>query len=936
MHSLHTLASGPPARLDPTVCEREPIHIPGAIQPHGALLAVLAESRIITHASANLFNILGQAPDVVLGQPLEHIFGDAAEYILKSTASGAETLIKQQTAPNGQSLRLHGFRTGRHVAIDIQPVHLDPGTKSPMTAVQAILETFEHAENRAELYQAAIVGLQAISGYDRVMVYQFGDQGHGEVVAEVHAPYLEPYLKNHYPTTDIPAQARQQFLRKRVASVADSGYQPVPLLVEAKFDDGEPLDLTRSTLRSVSPIHREFMRNMGTSASLSIGLVSGSNLLGFILCHHSVPRIAGPDLQMAADMIGRVVSLLVISLGEAEVYAERNARTATLREVARTLAALLPLATTVVAAEPELLRLLDATGAVIRLDGNLLRLGTTPPPAAMAALLTIMESKAAGTMTAMDDVVLVHPELADCTADASGALFSPLSQDGEDLILWFRPELSRIVTWAGNPSEHTQDALTGQISPRASFAAWKQTTNGRSKPWTGADLALSADLRRVFEEEVAKRAKVELALLHHYAELNDSLEIKISQRTKALEEETSERLKAEASLHQIQKMEAIGQLTGGVAHDFNNVLAAVLGNLELAEAATTEPSTLRLLGRAQDAAERGAKLTDHLLSFARKQPLSREICDINQLITTINSLIKRTIGSSVLIKLNLSSDLWPVMADPVQFEMVLLNIVVNARDAMPKGGTITVATHNSPATSADQPRDLSLGDYTCISVQDTGVGMSKELMHKVFEPFFTTKKIGEGTGLGLSQVYGFCKQIGGSATLSSEVGAGTCINLFLPRTAGLNPGQSAADLALEIREPLIAPRPRRALVVDDDPHVLELTSEMLQRLGFDTVSADNGVHGMEILDSSTPVDFLVTDFSMPVMNGLELIRHARTSNPNLPCLLVTGFADVGNFAEAAAEKITVLRKPYKMSDLAFNVDSMQKTAALAGRPAVFH
>ena len=895
MHLLNQLADGPPFGLDPTVCEREPIHIPGAIQPHGALLAVLAESGVITHASANLFDILGQAPHAVLGQPLEHIVGSAAHDIMRSTTPGEETVVDHQIWPNKRHVRFHAFRTGQYIAIDIQPTHSDTSTTSPMIAAQAVLKTFERATNRTELYQTAIAGLHAISGYDRVMVYQFGDQGHGEVVAELHAAHLKPYLGTHYPTTDIPPQARRQFLRKRVGSIADSSYKPVPLLVEAQRDHCDPLDLTESTLRSVSPIHCEFMRNMGTSASLSIGLISGSNLLGLILCHHAVPRIAGPDLQAAADVIGQVVSLLMISLGEAEIYAGRNARSATLHTVARKLAVPLPLATALVDAELELLHLLDATGAVIRFDGNLLHLGTTPPPTATAQLLTIMESKAAGTMIAMDDVAVAHPELADCAADGSGALLSPLSQGGEDLILWFRPELSRLVTWGGNPNEHTQNSITGQILPRASFAAWRQTTNGRSKPWTGADLALSVDLRRAFEEEVAKRARVELALLRHYEALNDSLETKIRQRTKALEEETSERLKAEATLHQIQKMEAIGQLTGGVAHDFNNVLAAVLGNLKLAEVAIVEPSTLRLLGRAQRAAERGAKLTDHLLSFARKQPLSRETCDINQLITTFNSLIERTIGSSVLIKLDLSSDLWPVIADPVQFEMVFLNIAVNARDAMPNGGTLTVATRNSPAASADHPSDLPPGDYTC-------------------------------------QVRAYCTM----DSISSEVGAGTCINLFLPRSTVLNPGRSVADLALEIREPPMTPLSLRALVVDDDPDVLETTSEMLQMLGFEVVTADSGVHGVELLEGSTHVDILVTDFSMPGMTGIELIRRARTLNPALPCLLMTGFADTGNFAEAAADKITVLRKPYKMNDLALNISSMQKIAMPAGQSRAFH
>ena len=936
MPSLDQLASGPPFELDPTVCEREPIHIPGAIQPHGALLAVLAESQIITHASANLFDILGRAADMVLGELLEDIVGSAAEHIVKSTMLGEETVIKQQTEPGGRLLRFHAFKTGRHIAIDIQPIHPAPNTRSPLADVQGILETFGHATSRAELYQSALAGLQAISGYGRVMVYQFGDQGHGKVVAEVHAAHLEPYLGNSYPTTDIPPQARRQFLRTRVGSVSDSRYRPVPLLVAADFDDGVPLDLTESSLRSVSPIHREFMRNMGTSASLSIALISGSDLFGLILCHHAVPRIAEPDLRMAADIIGRVVSLLVISLGEAEIFAERNARSVTLHAIGRTLAAPLPLPAALAAAELDLLRLLDATGAVIRLDGDLLHLGKTPPPSVTAQLLTIMQSKAAGAVAAMDDIPVAYSELADFAADGSGALLLPLSRGAEDLIIWFRPELSRIVTWGGNPNEHTHVSINGQVSPRPSFAAWKQITRGRSKPWTAADMALSGDLRRVFEEEIAKRREAELTLLKHYGELNKNLEAKIAQRTKLLEEEVSERLKAEASLQQLQKMEAIGQLTGGVAHDFNNVLAAVLGNLEMAEAAITEPLTLRLLGKAQRAAERGTKLTDHLLSFARKQPLSREICDVNQLITTFHSLIRRTIGSSILIELDLSNEVWPVIADPVQFEMALLNIAVNARDAMPNGGTLTIATRNSPETSADQPRDLPPGNYTRISVRDTGVGMSDELMRRVFEPYFTTKKLGEGTGLGLSQVYGFCKQIGGSVTLLSEVGAGTCINILLPRTTALNPGLPMSDLALEVREPLASPLSLRALVVDDDPDVLETTSEMLQTLGFEVVTAESGSRGAEILKGSSHVDFLVTDFSMPVMTGIELIRLARKSNPGLPCLMMTGFADIGNFSEAAAEKIPVLRKPYRMKDLAFNIERMRKVVTLTGQPVYFH
>jgi signal transduction histidine kinase len=237
------------------------------------------------------------------------------------------------------------------------------------------------------------------------------------------------------------------------------------------------------------------------------------------------------------------------------------------------------------------------------------------------------------------------------------------------------------------------------------------------------------------------------------------LERKVLQRTRALEAEIRGRQKAEATLQQAKKLEAIGQLTGGIAHDFNNVLAAVLGNLELAMRRNPDPAVEQFLRRAQRAAERAARLTDHLLSFARKQPLRRERCDVNYLVSDFNDLLKRTIGPSVDVRQGLADGIWPVMADPTQFEMALLNLAMNARDAMPKGGTLVIETMNLATGSADLPSDLAPGDYARVSVRDNGTGMSAEVMAKAFDPFYTTKEIGRGTGLGLSQVYGFCKQL---------------------------------------------------------------------------------------------------------------------------------------------------------------------------------
>ncbi len=932
---IETLVTGPLPGLDPSECEREPIHIPGAIQPHGAMLAVLAGSGIITHASANMAAILGYSAKAVLGQPIESAIGKAAWQVMKTSKPGEKIVAgapSWKIGPDARDISLNAYWTGPHIGIDLEPAYPWQAhsvaqdsiqTQTPLLMeVQSILETFERATTKLELCQSAMRGVQALTGYDRVMVYRFGEQGQGEVVAEANAPHLNPYLGNNYPTTDIPPQARRLFLAKRVSSVADSSYQPVPILSHLNSDHGMPLDLTQSALRSVSPIHREYMRNMGTAASLSIGLASGSELWGFIICHNGSPRVAGPDLRGAVDMIGRVVSALLGGLGEAEVFAQRNARSGTMRSLVERLAGPQLPAAALAAAEVDLLHLVDAAGAVISIGGNSLRIGETPPAVATGRATLVMQSLAAGALLAIDNLGLAHPDLADCIGAGSGALLLPLSGNGEDFILWFRPEHSRIVTWAGDPSQHaTRNALTGRLSPRASFAAWQQTTHGRSRPWMKADLALAGELGNAVGQELARRAKAEMDLLRHYQDLSDNLEAQVNQRTEALEAQTSERLKVEATLQQVQKMEAVGQLTGGVAHDFNNVLAAVLGNLELAHVKTSDPVIQRLLGNAQRAAERGAKLTGHLLSFARKQPLRKEACDVNQLVSRFLGLVTRTIGSSVRVKLELAANAYPVLADPVQLEMALLNIAVNARDAMVEGGRLVLSTVNVTAPSPGVPLDLDAGEYVCIMAQDDGTGMPDDVAKRVFEPFFTTKPVGKGTGLGLSQVYGFCKQLGGSASITSEAGNGTCVSLFLPRTVEL-----ASGLAISKSDIVVRPANARVLVIDDDSHVLSMVSEMLEALSFDVIGAENGLRGLEILTSSLQVDVVVTDFSMPMMNGIEFIRRARQLQPGLPCLMMTGYADVGNFAEAAADGIEIMRKPYKMNDLAAIIQHAQRTS----------
>ena len=514
---------GAPQRFNTSLCEREPIHVPGAIQPHGALLAVLADGLSITHASANLAEILGYSAEAVLGRPLEEVLGPAACRVLlgaglhEGTAPGQEYFLP---GPDGRTCHLQAHRSGRSICVDIEPMRSEPWQRLPVTIAQSVLKTFKQATTRTELCELAVRGMKTIAGYDRVMAYRFGEDGHGEVVAEACEPTLEPYIGLRYPATDVPPQARRLYLRQSVGAIANSSYRPVPLLVDPKVDDGTPLDLTQSVLRSVSPIHCQYMRNMGTAASLTIGLAQGPNLWGMLVCHHATPRVAGPELRAVADMIGQVVSLLLSSLGDAELYSERLKRLATIRALIDCLSAPLPLPAALAAATVDLLGLVDAAGAVVRLSGTPFCLGRTPPLAMANGALDLLLARAGSDVLALDNLGLRYPELAACISEGSGALLLPLTPDTDDAILWFRPELVNTVTWGGNPAEHaTSDPVSGQLSPRASFAAWRETVSGRSAPWTEVDLAMAGELRGAVAAELAQRTKAELARLRHYDSL---------------------------------------------------------------------------------------------------------------------------------------------------------------------------------------------------------------------------------------------------------------------------------------------------------------------------------------------------------------------------------------------------------------------------------
>jgi len=390
------------------------------------------------------------------------------------------------------------------------------------------------------------------------------------------------------------------------------------------------------------------------------------------------------------------------------------------------------------------------------------------------------------------------------------------------------------------------------------------------------------------------------------------------------EKAAAERLKAtEEALLQSQKMEAVGQLTGGIAHDFNNLLTGIVGSLDLLQTRLNQGRTEnvgRYIDAAMTSANRAAALTHRLLAFARRQPLIPKSVDANQLVVSLEDLLRRTIGEAIDLAIVVSDDLWNTLCDPNQLESALLNLAINARDAMPDGGKLTISTANArlDGVSADTPA-LAPGDYICVAVTDTGTGMSAEVAARAFDPFFTTKPIGQGTGLGLSMIYGFARQSNGHATIDSKPGQGTSVRLYLPRHhSGAVAGPASAAATAER-----SATGETVLVVEDEPVVRAVILEMLVEQGYRTLEAVDGPSGLRILQGNEQIDLLVTDVGLPGINGRQLADQARETRPGLKILFVTGYAEsvaiADGFLQPGMEMIT---KPFDLDNLSRRVRAM--------------
>jgi nitrogen-specific signal transduction histidine kinase/ActR/RegA family two-component response regulator len=395
--------------------------------------------------------------------------------------------------------------------------------------------------------------------------------------------------------------------------------------------------------------------------------------------------------------------------------------------------------------------------------------------------------------------------------------------------------------------------------------------------------------------------------------------------------DVSERKELESQLVQARKMDAIGKLTGGIAHDFNNLLAAVIGGLGLIERRVPlGEEHLRILNMTRRAAEQGSELVARLLAFARRQQLAPAPVEMAGLSTAVTDLLAHTLGGLVELEWKIDAGLWSPFADQSQLELALMNLIINARDAMPEGGSISVEGENR--SLAEPQHGLSAGDYVVLAVADTGCGISPEMLEQVMEPFFTTKEVGKGTGLGLSMVYGFAKQSGGAFRMDSSVGRGTRAAIWLPRA----PSNFAATVEpSHSRSGGSDVRPLKVLLIDDHQAVRTTTAALLRYQGHEVIEASDGPEALSLLETNHDCcELLITDYAMPHVSGAEVIRKAREIRPNLPAIITTGYADAQSIARRP-ENVAVIAKPFSPEQLEAAICEAvpQGRLATAGRSA---
>jgi len=744
-------------------CDLEPIHIPSFIQPHGLLLAARISDLRIVYTSGNSLELFGLTPASILEKTLSELLG------IEAVNSVQNSLKDEQYLPNNVLLMnfpvagaarfdVVAHHTGNFLCVELELAAEEVRSDSLATRMEGAIRELGRPETLNGLCSVFAPLVRTLTGYDRVMVYRFDPDGHGEVVAEDRAPEMEPYLGLHYPATDIPLQARKLYLAQRVRTIVDVGYQPVPVLANPSLSHGEPLDMTYCGLRSVSPLHIEYLHNMGVAATFAISLIHRNELWGMLLCHHRTAKHLSPGMRSFCDLLGQTASLLIDVTQHAEEFEERLERNALLEVVRSALAEEEPISAAFTKNAVAVLGLARADGAFLRLGDGLHLIGKTPPLADALGLLEAFRSQLENQQILYSDEIGVFlPEFQHLANEASGVMMVPFKVDGEGM-LWFHSEVLATVQWAGKPelSKEIAEDRSIRLSPRKSFANWEEVQRGRSLPWRSVDKEAALGLQRTISDKHLRKQLLSEQMLRE------------------------------------KRIEALSHMAGGLAHEINNPLAIIHGTA----------SDLRLLAdgdgllSAEDVrnasntivetSDRAMRILNGLRGFAREAANDPKewasIYDIAE--QTFELQQSRFARHNIKMSMVLEPEIPLILCREVQIGQILTNLTNNAFDA--------ITQHNSEERWMSLRAGINDGRLL-VEVIDSGPGVDGEARANLMQPFFTTKTQGLGMGIGLSLSRAIAQDHGGSLALVDDA-ENTSFRLTLPidqETAALGQNSGA-------------------------------------------------------------------------------------------------------------------------------------------------
>jgi two-component system, chemotaxis family, sensor kinase Cph1 len=730
--------------VDVTDCDREPIHIPGTIQRFGLLFVLAEPSLTITQVSDNIGDHLPFRVEEVLGRPLSTMM-DAA-----SVAAVREALEEERWHDmNPLKIGAHGRQfdgiVHRHAGAAIVELEPNPGPAVAMHhPFRAALLRIQRVLTSAELADVVVQEMRRVTGFERVLFYRFHQDEHGSVEAEAKEPALEPYLGLHYPASDIPAQARKLYCKNWLRLIFDASVEPARVVPTLRADTNGPLDLSFSVLRSVSPIHLEYMANMGVRASMSVSLIVRDRLWGLISClNHTSPRRVSQEARMACEFLGRLTSLQVAALEDRDQLAGRASRQATQDELARAMRESAPEANVLEAlltCTKELMGLLGAEGVALVSGGELMTSGRTPPPALIQQIAAWVDEKESSRLFATASLAALFPLAQEAGDVASGLLTFALPGAPQRRLLWFRPEVIETVSWGGDPNKAVAADSGDRLRPRHSFAHWRQEVRLRSHSWTKSNLEAADELRRL------------------------AIEVDIARRF----------------LSEQRAVRARNELLAVVSHDLRGPLSGVVLETEMMVHLTrdgVDRAANALRGSAERIRRSAAHmkaLTDDLVDLASIEaqhfPLRRKSVQSRELVEdALQSAASLAEAKRITLAVELI-DVPGLEADPERIFRVLSNLLGNAIKFTPPGGTITVRAER---------RD---GDLS-IAVADTGPGIAAEQLPHVFDRYWKAQSTSQpGSGLGLYIAKGIVEAHGGKLWAeSSVVGARFTFTLPLAR-----------------------------------------------------------------------------------------------------------------------------------------------------------